>query len=78
MFKFKRMVNALPSRFGYEISYDPQKCINAWMSCLRVGGLCILEHSSAHGPQATSVSDPFGADLVQMPYLILLFKTFSM
>ena len=52
-------------------SYDPKKCLDAWMSCLRAGGLCILEHSSAHGPQATSDTDPFGAEIFQMPYLIL-------
>ncbi len=41
------------------------------MSCLRPGGLCILEHSSAHEPGHTSELDPFGAALTLMPYLIL-------
>ena len=41
------------------------------MSCVRVGGLCILEHSSNHGPQKTSDLDPFGADIVHLPYLVL-------
>ena len=53
-------------------SYDPAKCLNAWMSCVRKGGLCILEHSSLHGPSGVSELDPFGADLVQMPYLITI------
>jgi hypothetical protein len=56
---------------AFDHSYDPQKCLDAWMSCLRVGGLCILEHSSSHEARNTSDTDPFGSDLVQMPYLIL-------
>lgn len=55
-------------------SYDPEKCLDAWMSCVRRGGLCILEHSSEHeiglrDSPATKL-DPFKADLVIMPYLI--------
>lgn len=55
---------------SFDHSYDPEKCINAWMSCIRPGGLCILEHSSGHAPSRASSLDPFGADLRQMPYLI--------
>jgi len=51
-------------------SYDPEKCLNAWMSCARPGGLCILEHSSVHEPTGASPLDPFGADLARMPFLI--------
>lgn len=50
-------------------SHDPEKCLSAWMSCVRKGGLCILEHTSKH-ERATEL-DPFGADIRQMPYLIL-------
>lgn len=57
---------------SFDHSYDPEKCLNAWMSCVRPGGLCIIEHSSFHGPSGASLLDPFGADLVQMPYLIAL------
>jgi len=56
---------------SFDHSYDPEKCLNVWMSCVRTGGLCILEHSPEHGPSGTSELDPFGADIVQMPYLIL-------
>ena len=56
---------------SFDHSYDPALCINRWMSCLRPGGLCILEHSSAHEPGHTSELDPFGAALTLMPYLIL-------
>jgi hypothetical protein len=50
-------------------SYDPEKCVNVWMSCLREGGLCVIEHSS--DDEGSSEIDPFGAGIVLMPYLIL-------
>jgi hypothetical protein len=56
---------------SFDHSYDPGLCINRWMSCLRPGGLCVLEHTSAHEPDCTSQLDPFGAPLAIMPYLIL-------
>jgi hypothetical protein len=54
---------------SFDHTYDPEKCLNAWMSCVRPDGVCILEHSDMHGPSATSQLDPFGAELVQMPFL---------
>ena len=57
---------------SFDHSYDPEKCLDAWMSCLRSGGICILEHSSSHGPSGVSKVDPFGADIVRMPYLITI------
>lgn len=56
---------------AFDHSYDPEKCMNAWMSCLRKGGICIIEHSSGHAADAATQLDPFGADIVVMPYLIL-------
>ncbi len=56
---------------AFDHSYDPQKCLNAWMSCVRSGGVCVLEHSSGHAADTATQLDPFGADLVVMPYLIL-------
>jgi hypothetical protein len=50
-------------------SYDPKKCLDAWMSCLTESGICILEHSSGH--ERAHATDPFGAYISQMPYLIL-------
>jgi hypothetical protein len=50
-------------------SYDPEKCLNVWMSCLRSGGLCVVEHSS--DDEGSSEIDPFGAGIELMPYLIL-------
>jgi len=55
---------------AFDHSYDPEACLNAWMSCIRLGGLCILEHTSRHGPRRVTETDPFGAELVVMPYLI--------
>jgi len=55
---------------SFDHSYDPEKCLNAWMSCVRKGGVCVLEHSEAHEPSATDELDPFGADIMLMPYLI--------
>ena len=55
---------------SFDHSYDPERCLNAWMSCLRKGGLCIIEHSSGHEPRGSNELDPFGADIYLMPYLI--------
>jgi hypothetical protein len=55
---------------SFDHSYDPAKCLDAWMSCVRPGGVCILEHASQHEADQTSELDPFGADFVQMPFLI--------
>ncbi len=54
---------------SFDHSYDPEKCLQAWMSCVREGGICIIEHSEGH-EQATEL-DPFGADIEIMPYLVL-------
>ena len=51
-------------------SYNPELCLNVWMSCLRKDGLCIIEHSSLHEPQGANELDPFGANTWVMPYLI--------
>ena len=47
-------------RFKSMVTRDPEKCLNSWMSCLRPGGLCIIEHSSRHEAQAANELDPFG------------------
>jgi hypothetical protein len=54
---------------SFDHSYDPEKCLNAWMSCIKKGGVCILEHTSGH--ESATRLDPFGAHLSVMPYLIL-------
>lgn len=57
---------------SFDHSYDPEKCLTVWMSCLRKGGLCIIEHSSLHEPKGANELDPFGAKIWVMPYLITL------
>lgn len=54
---------------SFDHSYDPQNCLKAWMTCVKKGGVCILEHTSGH-EHATEL-DPFGADISFMPYLVL-------
>lgn len=56
---------------SFDHSYDPERCLRAWMSCVRPGGLCVLEHSNLHGPEAVNELDPFGADIGVLPYLIV-------
>jgi hypothetical protein len=56
---------------SFDHSYDPEKCLNAWMRCVRPGGVCIIEHSSLHSPEGATEVDPFGADISIMPFLIL-------
>jgi hypothetical protein len=51
-------------------SYDPEKCLNAWVSCLTDDGVLIVEHSEGVDERSKE-SDPFGAHLHMMPYLIL-------
>lgn len=48
---------------AWDHSFDPERCFNAWMSCLHPGGLMMLEHSSQHGDGSTNAIDPFGIDL---------------
>ncbi len=57
---------------AFDHTYDPEKCLNAWMSCVRPGGICVLEHTRFHGAAVANQLDPFGAELTQMPYLIAL------
>ncbi len=53
-------------------SYNPEKCLDNWMSCLSKNGICIIEHTSGH--ESTSELDPFGAPISLMPYLILVWS----
>jgi hypothetical protein len=55
---------------AFDHSHDPEKCLNAWISCLKPGGFCFIEHSEGHSTKSTSELDPFGAHIAIMPYLI--------
>jgi hypothetical protein len=54
---------------SFDHSYDPEKCLKAWMSCVRPGGSCIIEQSDAD--ELATELDPFGADFAILPYLVL-------
>jgi hypothetical protein len=54
---------------SFDHSYDPEKCIQAWMSCVKKGGFCILEQSEVD--EFATELDPFGAEFTLLPYLIL-------
>ncbi|MGG5807767.1 hypothetical protein [Falsiroseomonas sp. CW058] len=45
---------------SYDHSFNPRRCFRAWASCLRVGGVMLLEHTRQHRPEATNAMDPFG------------------
>lgn len=47
-------------------SYDPEKAINAWMSCIRPDGFTIVEWHN--GGESLSITDPFSADIIQLVY----------
>jgi hypothetical protein len=55
---------------SFDHSYDPEACLNTWIDSLRIGGLCILEHSNLHAPEGANELDPFGAEIELMPFLI--------
>lgn len=46
---------------SFDHSYDPQKCLDAWMSCIKKNGICILEWTEGH-IQSTK-TDPFGGTI---------------
>lgn len=48
-------------------AFDPWKAIDAWMKCLRPGGLCCIEFSKqAHGDHTINALDCFGATIPEM------------
>ena len=53
-------------------SYDPEKCLNQWLKCIKPGGFCFIEHGDLSGPEGSNELDPFGAELTLMPYLITI------
>jgi hypothetical protein len=49
-------------------SYDPEKAVRAWMSCVKPGGFCFVEWNVYGEP--LNITDPFSADLVQLVYAV--------
>lgn len=48
---------------SWDHTYDPMACFAAWGSCLRPGGMMVLEHTRLHAPSSSSRLDPFGIEL---------------
>ena len=53
---------------SFDHSYNPEHCIQQWMSCLKKDGACFLEHSLSD--VKASKLDPFGATFHGMHKLI--------
>jgi hypothetical protein len=53
---------------SFDHSYQPEQCLDAWMSCVHKDGLCILEWTTSH-VEADEL-DPFGATLAGIKKLI--------
>lgn len=51
-------------------SYDPALAIVQWISCLRPGGILLLEHSDRHHPEGATKVDPFGITLADLVLFI--------
>jgi hypothetical protein len=49
---------------------DPKRALDTWVSCLKPGGVCIVEHSPGHGPNHVSATDPFGVSMETFPYVV--------
>jgi hypothetical protein len=57
---------------SFDHTYDPDKCLNAWMSCLKTDGLCIIECAEYYGDACCdSPADAFRFDLRLFPYMVL-------
>lgn len=51
-------------------SWKPKMALETWLEQLRPGGILIIEHTPAHGPEGASEMDPFGAKPEYMPWLL--------
>lgn len=57
---------------SFDHSYNPRNCLKTWISCLKPGGICIIEHSSGDSELSSNELDSFGARIEIMPYLIAI------
>jgi len=57
---------------SFDHSYNPELCLNNWMTCISPNGFCILEHTSGH--EKTTELDPFGVDLKSFLFLIYIWS----
>ena len=56
---------------SHDQSFNPQLAIGAWIQCLKIDGLLVLEHSRAHGKSLANRQDPFGVETEILPFLIM-------
>ncbi len=52
-------------------AFDPERAVRTWTGQMKPGGRLFVEHTTAHGPAFASEMDPFGAEAMVMPYLLL-------
>jgi len=57
---------------SFDHSYDPEKCLDSWMSCVSPAGCCILEWTNGH--INSNELDPFGA--TRAAYISLINKKY--
>jgi hypothetical protein len=53
-------------------SHSPRECLEAWVSCLREDGMLFLEKASDSDSEMVSELDPFGADLDQFVFQLVM------
>jgi hypothetical protein len=53
---------------SFDHTYKPARCLDAWMKCVKKGGVCIIEWSKAAVP--VTKLDPYGGNLEQYKHLI--------
>lgn len=58
---------------SFDHTYNPEECLNAWISCLRRNGLCIIEYVDyKEGIIDHTAADAFRTTLQFLPYLVLM------
>jgi len=52
-------------------SYDPSMCLKKWMSCIKEGGICIIQWDQHYTDDYSRELDPFGASLDEYKQMII-------
>jgi SAM-dependent methyltransferase len=56
-------------------AHSPDRAIATWVDQLTPEGRIYIEHTMAHSPKGAGEMDPFGAQPIAMPYLLLQWGT---
>ena len=51
-------------------AWNPHEALTTWLNQLNDGGILVIEHTEAHGPEGASEMDPFGVRPTVMPYVL--------